>query len=59
MLPAAPRDVIRQGAEQLGWELDKLLSMTLEAMKACESEIGDRLRRSVTNQTVPIPSALV
>ena len=33
------RDVIRQGAEQLGWELDKLLSMTLEAMKACESEI--------------------
>lgn len=27
------RDVIRQGAEQLGWELDDLLSRTLEAMK--------------------------
>ena len=33
------RDVIRQGAEQLGWELDKLLSMTLEAMKASEAQI--------------------
>ena len=27
------RDVIREGAERLGWELDKLLSETLEAMK--------------------------
>ena len=27
------RDVIRQGAEMLGWELDDLLSETLEAMK--------------------------
>jgi len=33
------RDVIRQGAELLGWELDKLLTMTLEAMKAKEDEI--------------------
>jgi len=28
------RDVIRQGAEMLGWELDKLLGDTLEAMKS-------------------------
>ncbi len=27
------RDVIRQGAEMLGWELDELLNKTLEAMK--------------------------
>ena len=27
------RDVIRQGSDQLGWELDDLLSRTLEAMK--------------------------
>ena len=27
---------INQGAEQLGWELDKLLEETLEAMKAIE-----------------------
>jgi predicted hydrolase (HD superfamily) len=30
------RDVIARGAEMLGWELDELLSETLEAMKACE-----------------------
>ena len=28
------RDVIAQGAEQLGWDLDRLLEETLEAMKA-------------------------
>ncbi|MDD4844509.1 MAG: hydrolase [Anaerotignum sp.] len=28
------RDVIRRGAEQLGWELDDLMAKTLEAMKA-------------------------
>ena len=30
------RDVIIQGAEMLGWELDHLLNETLEAMKTCE-----------------------
>ena len=30
------RDDTPQGAELLGWDLDKLLSDTLEAMKACE-----------------------
>ncbi len=30
------RDVIRQGAEDLGWELDHLLNETLEAMKWLE-----------------------
>lgn len=30
------RDVIVQGAEMLGWELDKLFSETLAAMRACE-----------------------
>ena len=29
------RDVIRQGADMLGWELEKLLAETLDAMKAC------------------------
>lgn len=33
------RDVIRQGAEMLGWELDTLLQKTLDAMKACEADI--------------------
>lgn len=34
------RDVIVQGAELLGWDLDKLLGDTLEAMRACEAELG-------------------
>lgn len=28
------RDIIRRGAEQLGWELDQLLDRTLQAMKS-------------------------
>ena len=32
------RDVIREGADMLGWELDELLSQTLQAMKDTESE---------------------
>lgn len=34
------RDVIRQGAGMLGWELDVLLSRTLEAMKSLAGELG-------------------
>ena len=37
------RDVIRQGAEMLGWELDVLLEKTLCAMRACESEIAAQI----------------
>ncbi|MEG2455666.1 MAG: hydrolase [Oscillospiraceae bacterium] len=33
------REVIIQGAQQLDWDLDKLLSMTLDAMKAGEDDI--------------------
>ncbi len=34
------REVIQQGADMLGIELDQLLSDTLEAYKACEDEIN-------------------
>lgn len=34
------RDVIRNGAELLGWELDELLLKTLEAMQAVEDKIA-------------------
>lgn len=37
------RDLIRQGAENLGWELDELLSKTLEAMKAVEESIAHEM----------------
>ena len=34
------RDVIITGAERLGWELDTLLSKTLEAMRSCEDSVA-------------------
>lgn len=34
------REVIEKGAEQLGWELDKLLTLTLEAMKNVEDDVN-------------------
>lgn len=34
------RDVIRQGAELLGWELDELLGKTLAAMQATEAAVA-------------------
>ena len=34
------RDVIRDGADKLGWELDKLLGDTLEAMKDGEAKVN-------------------
>ena len=39
------REVIERGAEQLGWEFDKLLTMTLEAMKATEDEINTEIEK--------------
>ncbi|MDD5935207.1 MAG: hydrolase [Clostridiales bacterium] len=33
------RDVIKQGAEMLGWELNELFEKTLNAMKSCEENI--------------------
>ena len=33
------RDIIEQGAQLLGWELDTLLDRTLSAMQACEGNI--------------------
>ncbi|MGN0169275.1 MAG: HDIG domain-containing metalloprotein [Lachnospiraceae bacterium] len=37
------REVIERGAQQLGWELEKLLTMTLEAMKESEDLIQDEM----------------
>lgn len=41
------REVIERGANQLGWELDKLLTMTLEAMQSCEDEIAEAMEQEV------------
>ena len=34
------RDVIRQGAEMLGWELETLMEKTIEAMRSCEESVN-------------------
>ncbi len=34
------RDVIRQGAERLGWEMDELFARTIEAMRSCEDGVN-------------------
>ena len=33
------RDVIKEGAERLGWTLEELMEKTIEAMRSCESQI--------------------
>ncbi|MEA5143926.1 MAG: hydrolase [Oscillibacter sp.] len=35
------RDVITQGAERLGWELNVLFEKTLEAMRWCEASVAE------------------
>ena len=37
------RELIERGANQLGWELDKLLTMTLQAMAASEDTIKQQM----------------
>ena len=37
------REVIERGADQVGWELEKLLTMTLQAMADCEDEINAKM----------------
>ena len=34
------RDVIKEGAERLGWTLDELFTRTLEAMRSCEASVN-------------------
>lgn len=34
------RDVIRQGAERLGWDLDVLMERTIQAMRSCEADVN-------------------
>ena len=37
------REVIERGAQQLGWDLEKLLTMTLQAMAASEDTINEEM----------------
>lgn len=37
------RDIIRDGAEMLDWDLDKVFTRTLEAMRATETEVDEQM----------------
>ena len=37
------RDVIKQGAEMLGWTLDETLDKTIQAMRSCETAINEEM----------------
>ncbi|HIT63114.1 MAG TPA: hydrolase [Candidatus Ventrimonas merdavium] len=39
------RDVIRTGAERLGWELDELFEKTIEAMRDCEDAVNAEMEQ--------------
>ena len=39
------RDIIKKGADQLGWELDQLLTQTILAMRACEDSVNEEMER--------------
>jgi predicted hydrolase (HD superfamily) len=39
------RDVIKQGAEMLGWSLDEVLDKTILAMRSCEASVNEELEK--------------
>lgn len=43
------RDVIKSGAENLGWQLDDLLAKTLEAMQEKEDIIEESLQKNINS----------
>ena len=38
------RDVIREGAEGLGWNLEELMDKTIRAMRSCEAAVGEEMK---------------
>ena len=44
------RDVIRQGAERLGWELDELFAKTIEAMRSCEDSVSAAMAQETAEE---------
>lgn len=39
------RDVIRAGAERLGWSLDELMEKTILAMRSCEASVAKEMEK--------------
>ena len=40
------REVIAQGAEMLGWELDDLFDRTIQAMRSCEADVAAAMEQN-------------
>ncbi len=39
------REIISQGAERLGWELDDLFDKTIQAMRSCEAAVAEAMEK--------------
>ena len=39
------RETINTGAERLGWDLDRLIEMTILAMRSCEAQVMEFMER--------------
>ena len=39
------REVISQGAEMLGWEMDELFEKTIQAMRSCEADVAQAMEK--------------
>ena len=39
------REIITQGAEMLGWELDELFEKTIQAMRSCEETVAEEMEK--------------
>ncbi|MDU1029496.1 MAG: HD domain-containing protein [Clostridiales bacterium] len=48
------RDIIRRGAEQLGWEMADLQQQTLEAMKADEARLRQEVAKWAPDYPLPL-----
>ncbi len=49
------REVIRKGAEALGWSLEELMEKTIQAMRACESTVAQEQKRLCREEGALIP----
>ena len=43
------RDIIRTGAERLGWELERLFEQTILAMRSCEKQVNEFMETYESN----------
>ncbi len=39
------REIISQGAERLGWEMDELFDKTIQAMRSCEASVAEAMEK--------------